>query len=68
MPLLEALYAGTEGLDSPTDALGGMQAMPDPTGGTDIHTDQGQLLGSVQDGPMEGQDTIHDEHGGLKEQ
>lgn len=66
MSLLETIYAGTEGLDNPADALGGMQSMPDPAGGTSVHTEQGEFLGSVRDGVMEGQNTIHDEHGGLE--
>jgi len=66
MALLDKIYAGTEGLDDPDAILGGMQSMPDHTGGSVLQNDLGQRLGSIRGGVIEGQDTIHGEHGGFE--
>jgi hypothetical protein len=66
MTLIDQLYAGTEGLDDPEAVFGGMQSMPDPTGGTEIQNGLGQSIGSIQDGVIDGQDTVHGEHGGFE--
>lgn len=66
MSLLDQLYAGTEGLDDPEAVFGGMQSMPSATGATELQSDLGQSIGSIQDGVINGQDTIHGEHGGFE--
>lgn len=65
MSLMDTLYASTQGLENPENVLGGVQSMPTVTG-TQLQSDMGKQLGSIQDGAIEGQQTFHDAQGGYE--
>lgn len=60
--LLDKIYAGTEAVDNPETLLGGIQSMPSATGGTEIQSEFGNRISTIQEGPA-GHDVVTGDHG-----